>query len=516
MTDTSIANLIAHIESSATGGVRATTPVLNPFTGKRIYDLPQLEADQVEVAAQLLRSAQPAWAAVQPGRRAAILLSVFDQLLANQDKLMDVLQLETGKSRAHAFEEVSGAIQSALYYGKRSGKILARERTRPGIPILTQTWVERVPLGVVGVITPWNYPIALAALDVFPALAAGNAVLQKVDNQTALSVLLLREYAVAAGLPAELWTIVAGDGAVVGNAVTDSSDYVAFTGSTATGRRVYERAAGNFIGASLELGGKNPMIVMAGAKPRRAAEIAIGGAFGSAGQLCVSIERVYVHDSVFDDFVAELGKRVSELTVGRSGGFDFDLGSLTSAAQLDRVGGLVDDAVAKGASVVAGGTPLPETGPNCYAPTVLTDVPSDARMFRGEVFGPVLAVSAYSHIEDAIDQANDTEYGLNASVVGPRRAAVEVARRLNAGSVNVNEGYRASFASMESPMGGMKLSGLGRRNGPAGLLKYTQAKSIGVASDGWLSAVLRLPNRASEWRRMAPLFGVILRWMRRF
>ena len=516
VTDTSIANLTAHLEASAAGGVRSTTPVINPFTGKRIYELPQLEASQVEVAAQLLRSSQPAWAALAPGRRAAILLAVFDQLLANQDKLMDVLQLETGKSHAHAFEEVSGAIQAALYYGKRAAKILARERTKPGVPILTKTWVERVPLGVVGVITPWNYPLALTALDVFPALAAGNAVLQKVDNQTVLSVLLLREYAIAAGLPGEVWTVVAGDGATVGNAVTDSCDYVAFTGSTATGRRVYERAASNFIGASLELGGKNPMIVLPGAKPRQAAEIAIGGAFGSAGQLCVSIERVYVHESLYDQFVTELATRVNELTVGRSSDFDFDLGSLTSAAQLERVGGLVNDAVDKGATLIAGGTALPELGPNCYSPTVLTDVPSDARLFRGEVFGPVLAVSSYSDIEDAIAQANDTEYGLNASVVGPRREAIRVASRLNAGSVNVNEGYRASFASMESPMGGMKLSGLGRRNGPAGLLKYTQAKSIGVAINGPLSLILRLPSRASQWRRMAPLFAVILRWMRRF
>jgi succinate-semialdehyde dehydrogenase/glutarate-semialdehyde dehydrogenase len=166
--------------------------------------------------------------------------------------------------------------------------------------------------------------------------------------------------------------------------------------------------------------------------------------------------------------------------------------------------------------VAAGGRALPEAGPYCFAPTVLTDVPSDAKLFRGEVFGPVLAVSSFGELDWAIDQANDTEYGLNASVVGPQAAAIEVAKRLNAGSVNVNEGYRASFASMESPMGGMKLSGLGRRNGPAGLLKYTNAKSIGVARDGVLAKVLRLPNRASEWKRMAPLFGVILRWMRRF
>lgn len=516
MTDTSISTLVAHIEASAVDGAKAPVAVLNPFSGKRIYELPQLGADDVAAAAERLREAQVAWSQTPATQRAAALIAAFDSYLKNQDKLLDVLQLETGKSRAHAFEEVSGVMQAALYYGKRSAKILQRERTKPGVPILTRTWVERVPLGVVGVITPWNYPMALTALDVFPALAAGNAVLQKADNQTALSVLLLRAFAVEAGLDPELWTIVVGDGAEVGNAVTDSSDYVAFTGSTATGRRVYERAAANFIGASLELGGKNPMIVLPGARPSKAAEMAIGGAFGSAGQLCVSIERIYVHESLHDEFVAELAKRTDALTVGRSNSFDFDLGSLTSAAQLGRVSGFIDDAVKRGAEVVAGGAAVAEAGPNAYRPTVLVNVPSDSKLFRGEVFGPVVAVSSYSDIEDAIEQANDTEYGLNAAVVGPEREAIRVASRLNAGSVNVNEGYRASFASMESPMGGVKLSGLGRRNGPAGLLKYTQAKSIGVAKTGWLGALLHLPNRARDWKTMAPLFKLILKAMRLF
>ena len=515
MTDTSIANLIRHIEDNAIGGVAGTVAIANPFTGKRIYDLPQLSAAQVEAAANRLRESQPAWAARSAADRAAILVAIFDAMIANQDKLLDVLQLETGKSRAHAFEELSGAQQAALYYGKRAAKILRNEKTKPGVPVITRTWVERVPLGLVGIITPWNYPMALAALDVFPALAAGNAVLQKADNQTALSVLLLRHFAVEAGVPADIWTVVTGDGAEVGNAVTDCSDFVAFTGSTQTGRRVYERAAANFIGASLELGGKNPMIVLEGANPAKAAEMAIGGGFGSAGQLCVSIERVYVHDSIYDNFVAELSSRTEGLMVGRSSDFDFDLGSLTGPNQLARVSGLIEDAVAKGAKVAAGGHPLTEAGPYCFAPTVLTDVPADAKLFRGEVFGPVLAVSAYSDLESAIAQANDTEYGLNASVVGPEKDAIAVARRLNAGSVNVNEGYRASFASMESPMGGMKLSGLGRRNGPAGLLKYTQPKSIGVASTGLIASIIHLPNRAREWKRMAPLFAVILKLMRR-
>ena len=385
-------------------------------------------------------------------------------------------------------------------------------------PTGIQVGQMRVPLGVIGIIYEARPNVTVDAAGL--CLKSGNAALLRGSSsaQATNEVLVdvLRGALAESGLPADAWTIVTGDGAEVGNAVTDCSDYVAFTGSTETGRRVYERAAGNFIGASLELGGKNPMIVLAGANPARAAEMAIGGAFGSAGQLCVSIERVYVHDSIYDAFVSELTARTEGLSIGRSAAFDFDLGSLTGPNQLARVSGLVEDALAQGASLAAGGRLLPDSGPYCYSPTVLTDVPAEAKLFRGEVFGPVLAVSSYFDLEDAIAEANDTEYGLNASVVGPQAAAIAVAKRLNAGSVNVNEGYRASFASMESPMGGMKLSGLGRRNGPAGLLKYTNAKSIGVARDGLLAGFLRLPNRASEWKRMAPLFGVILRWMRRF
>jgi succinate-semialdehyde dehydrogenase/glutarate-semialdehyde dehydrogenase len=343
-------------------------------------------------------------------------------------------------------------------------------------------------------------------LDVLPALMAGNAVVQKADNQTALTVLFARHLAVEAGIPAELWTVVVGDGEQVGNAITDNVDYVAFTGSTATGRRVAERAAKRLIGCSLELGGKNPMIVLDGANVKRAAEIAIAGAFGSAGQLCVSIERVYVPNRIKDEFLAEIAKRTQSLTVGRSNDFTMDIGSLTGYNQLQRVMGFVDDAVSTGAKVVAGGQQLTEAGPYFFTPTVITNVNQNARMYRQEVFGPVVDVEGYEDLDEAIRLANDTDYGLNASVVGPERAAIKVAEKLNAGSVNINEGFRASFASMESPMGGVKASGQGRRNGPGGLLRFTEAKSIGVAR-----GLIKLPSRAKDYNRMAPLMRIMLK-----
>ncbi len=505
MSETSIATLLRHLPETTT-----THAVINPNNGKKIYDLPQLDLDQVVDTVAIARSAAQSWAQTPIFERSKIMLRLTDLLLENQAKLLDLLQLETGKTRAHAFEECSGAISAPRYFAKIAGKTLGQRRTKAGIPALTKTFVDQVPVGTVGVVTPWNYPLALTMLDVVPALVAGNAVVQKADNQTALTVLFARHLAIEAGIPHDLWQIVVGDGELVGNALVDHVDYVAFTGSTATGRRVAQRAASRLIGCSLELGGKNPMIILRGANLKKTAELVAAGAFGSAGQLCVSIERVYVPNELKAEFIDALRVTTESLKVGRSSDFSFDVGSLTSAAQLARVSGFIEDAVENGAVVVSGGKALPELGPYFYAPTVVSEVRQIAKMARQEVFGPVLDVEGYEGIEEAIELANDTEYGLNASVVGPKKEALKVAAQLHAGSININEGFRASFASMESPMGGMKASGLGRRNGPGGLLKFTEAKTIGVAS-----GLLKLPTRGRDYNRMAPLMNALQKILKR-
>ena len=506
MSETSLASLLSHLPSS-----QVSVPIHNPTNGKKIYDLPQLSASVVESSVRQSRDAQPQWGALSPAERGRIILKTHDLLMANQSRLIELLQLETGKAKSHAFEEIAGAYGAARYFGKIAAKALKPRRTKAGVPFLTKTWVEHAPLGVVGVITPWNYPLALTMLDVLPALAAGNSVVQKVDNQTALTVLFARHLAIEAGIPTSAWQVVVGEGAEVGNAITDHADYVAFTGSTATGRLVAERAAKRLIGYSLELGGKNPMIVLEGANLKRAADLALAGAFGSAGQLCVSLERVYIPNHLKEEFATELAARTQMLNVGSSKHFDMDMGTLAGQAQLDRVSGFVDQAVESGAKVVAGGHALPEHGPYFYAPTVITDVTPTAELYRKEVFGPLLAIEGYDSIADAIELANDTEYGLNASVVGPKREALRVASQLMAGSVNINEGFRATFASMESPMGGMKNSGMGRRNGVEGLLRFTETRTVGLAS-----GVLRLPLRAKDYNRMAPLMVLLMKALRRF
>ena len=505
MSETSIPNLLSHLPASSD-----QVTIVNPSTGKKIYDLPQLSVAQVAKAVADARLAQPAWAKVSVKERAQALYRLHDLILKNQDNIMDLLQLETGKSRAHAFEEIAGSLGAARYNAKIAPKTLKTQKTFSGVPLVTQSYVMYSPVGVVGVITPWNYPLALQMLDILPALVAGNAVVQKADNQTALVSLYARQLAIEAGIPDSAWTIVVGDGASVGNAITDSVDFVAFTGSTNTGRIVAERAAKRLIGFSLELGGKNPMIVLPGSKVGDAAEKAIAAAFGNSGQLCVSIERVYVPNTMKAAFEKELAERVTSMTVGKSNDFAMDMGTLTGINQLTRVQDYVSDAVGKGAKVLAGAKALPELGPYFYAPTVLTDITDDMRLSRQEVFGPLIAVVGYDSIDQAVEMANDTEFGLNASIVGPTKLAKQVAGRIMAGSVNVNEGYRAAMASVDSPMGGMKQSGVGRRNGKYGILRFTEARTVGVST-----GLLKFPSRARQYKMMAPLMNALAKVMKK-
>ena len=507
MTDTSIAGLTSHFPETAN-----TYAVINPTSAKRIYDLAQMSAEQVALEVDRARDAQADWASRAVFERANIMLKLHDLMLANKDKFLDLLQLETGKSRAHAVEEFAGALGSTRYYAKIADKALSIKSAKTGVPFLLRSFVAQVPVGVVGVITPWNYPLALAMMDVIPALMAGNAVVHKADNQTTLVSLFARALAVEVGLPEDVWRIVVGDGAEVGNAVTDNVDYVAFTGSTATGRHVAQRAAARLIGASLELGGKNPAIVLPSANIKRAAAIVAAGAFGNGGQLCVALSRVYVAEELKADFEAELVEVVEAYKVGKSNDFEFDIGSLTSAAQLARVEKFVKDATDKGARVLTGGHSLPAVGPYFYQPTVITDIGEDVLMRCDEVFGPVIGVYGYNDVDEAIDMANDSDYGLNASIIGNRKEAIRLSHFIEAGGVNINEGYRATFAAFGAPMGGFKLSGVGRRSGVGGLLRYTESRTVGVART---IAGLGLPLNARGWKRMAPLMDILAKIQRR-
>ncbi len=464
-----------------TAGCAATgTPVTTraPFTGGPLAELPQSTAQDVEGAYEAARAAQREWAARSPRERARPFLELYGALLDRQDEILDLIQLETGKARHHAFEELLDAAGSTLYAARQAPKALRPRRRAGALPLLTHTVETPHPKGVVGVITPWNYPLALA-MDVVPALLAGNAVVHKPDSQTALSSLWPRMLLTELGLPADLWQVVLGDPAEIGGPFLDHADYIGFTGSTTAGRAIAEQAARRLIGCSLELGGKNPMLVLADADLDRTAEAAVRACFANAGQLCVSIERIYVHASVHDEFVRSFAERVGRLRLGSGLDFEADLGSLTSEAQLNRVARHVDEAREAGATVVRGGRARPDLGPYFYEPTVLTGVTAGMPPWREETFGPVVSVYPFHDEEEAVRAANDTEYGLNASIFSRDTArARRLAAGIQAGTVNINEGYAAAYASQAAPMGGMKQSGVGRRHGTAGLLKYTEPQTL--------------------------------------
>jgi succinate-semialdehyde dehydrogenase/glutarate-semialdehyde dehydrogenase len=483
-----------------------TATVIAPFTGQPLHELPQSSVGDIQQAAIIARQAQIAWQTAGFAHRRAVLLRAHDLILQRREELLDLLQTETGKTRGHAFEEIFQAASITRYYAVSARRVLTTKGRRAGIPFVLSTRVSYSPKQLIGVIIPWNYPIALAAMDIVPALAAGCAVIQKSDNQGALSMLALREAYIDAGVPAELWPIASGPGNTVGNAIVDSCDYVCFTGSTPTGASVGTRAAGRLIGASLELGGKNPLLVLADANPTKAAADAAYACFSTMGQLCVSIERIYVHESISEEFTREFVARVNSLKQTAALDYTGDLGSLTSSAQLQRVNDHVADAIAKGATVLAGGVARPEIGPYFFAPTVLSHVTAEMQCYANETFGPVVTISTVANDTEAIDRANDSEFGLNASIFsGSIAHARRLADRLNAGSVNINEGYRGSFSSVDAPMGGMKGSGLGRRNGREGILRFVQSRTVSQSN-----GLLQLPRTGAEYAAMTGLMLALL------
>ncbi|WP_051709248.1 succinic semialdehyde dehydrogenase [Streptomyces sp. NRRL S-350] len=474
------AALVARLASGVTAaGDPDLVETVAPLTGERLAGLPQSTPADVEVAFQLARRAQSAWAALPVRRRAAVLLRFHDLLLRRQDEVLDLIQAETGKARLHAFEEVLAVAMAARHYGRAAHTYLKDKRRGGALPVLTHTVEARRPKGVIGHISPWNYPLELSVGDALPAFAAGNAVVNKPDTQTALTALWARELLVEAGLPADLWQVVIGDGPVIGPAVVEHADYVSFTGSTRTGRDVAQRAAARLVGASLELGGKNAMLVLSDADLDAAAAGAVRACFSSAGQLCISIERLLVHRSVADEFLERFAARTRALRLGGGLAYGADMGSLVSVRQLETTTRHVEEAVKAGAVVVAGGRARPDLGPFFFEPTILDGVTPEMAVCAEETFGPVVSVYRFDTDEEAVAAANSTPYGLNSSVwTGDRRRGRAVAARLRTGTVNVNEAYAAAYGSVGSPMGGMGDSGLGRRHGAEGILRFTEAQTI--------------------------------------
>jgi len=462
-----------------TAAPRATREITSPLDARVLGRVPVCEPEDVATAVARARAAQPAWAATSIGQRCKVANRFRDLVLLHSVELLDLVHDENGKSRLNAFEELMDTALSAAYYAQNAPRLLAA-RTRVGaIPALT-TAVERYrPKGVVGIISPWNYPLTLAVSDAIPALLAGNTVVLKPDSKTPLTALLALDLLRRAGLPEDVMQVVTGPGSELGTPLVEAVDYLMFTGSSDTGRAVAAQCAQRLIGCSAELGGKNAMLVLADADIARTVEGAVQACFSTTGQLCVSIERIYVHRSRYDEFCAAFAERTGRIVLGAGPGWDVDLGPLIDAAQLEKVSAHVADAVAHGARVLAGGRARPDLGPTFYEPTVLADVTDEMLLARTETFGPVVSVYRVDSDAEAVAAANDTPYGLNASVwSGSLAHARRVARQLHVGTVNINEGYAAAWASHGAPMGGVGVSGLGRRHGREGILKYTEPQTI--------------------------------------
>ncbi len=465
----------------------------NPATGESLAELPCATAEEVQAAVLRARTAQPAWQATPVSRRIAVLRRFQGLLHARARDVARLICQEAGKPTAEAITtEVLVVLDAAEFCIRTAHRFLRDQPVPHGNPAMKakRGVLVREPYGVIGIISPWNYPFSTPAVETLAALVLGNAVVIKPSEFTPLAVLELQKLLQAAGLDPDLLQVVIGEGPT-GAALLDSGvDKVIFTGSVATGKRVAETAARHLLPVVLELGGKDPMIVLPDVDLDVVTSGALWGGFMNAGQTCLSVERCYVHRSIYEPFLQRMVEKIGKLRVGNGLESEVEMGPLINERQLRTVEAHVNDAVARGARLLAGGRRLAELGPNFYAPTLLADVTPDMRVIQEETFGPVLPVAPFDTEQQAIDLANDSEFGLAASVwTSDRKKGEALARQIKAGTVMVND-MISCFGISEAPHGGFKQSGIGRTHGEMGLAEMVQAKYI----DSDL-----LPNMRKVW-----------------
>lgn len=492
---------------------RELIPIIAPFTGETIGSVPQATAADVTAAVEVAREAQSQWSQVSMKTRVRILTRFHDLLLDRADEAIDLVQLEAGKSRVPAFEEVFDVAGATRYYFNTAARVLGRKRRAVSIPIVSKAYEYHHPVGVVGFIVPWNFPFTLGISDAVPALLAGNGVVIKPDEKTPYSTLYSAALLEEAGLPPGLVQIVTGEGAKIGTPLIEAVDYVMFTGSTEVGRLIAEQSARRLIGSSLELGGKNAALVLGDADLDSAVPGIARAFYANGGQLCLSAERIYVVDSVKDEFTRRYVDYVRELTMTTAYDFSSDMSSLITPEHLSSVHAHVEDAIEKGAELLTGGKPRPDVGPAFYEPTVLGNVDETMDVCRSETFGPVVSIYGVPDGETAIARANDSDFGLNFSVwTRDIERGIAVASRLHAGTVGVNDGYAASWSSYDAPMGGFKQSGLSRRHGEIGILKYTEPQTVAVQR--WVPAFAP-PAAGVSYYTYRKILGPALKLLRR-
>jgi acyl-CoA reductase-like NAD-dependent aldehyde dehydrogenase len=496
-------------QTNGTSASADSIVVENPATGEVIATLPATTPDDLKEMAARGRRAQPGWEALGFDGRAKVLRRMQKWVLDNDERFLDTLVAETGKTREDAvLAELGYAAGSLGFWAKNARKYLADEKIKTSSPFLLgrKVIVRYAPVGLVGVIGPWNYPFTNTVGDAIPALAAGNSVIVKPSSVTPMTSLLIAEGLRECGIPDDVFQVVVGRGPI-GMPLIDLVDFVMFTGSTETGQTVMERASKTLTPVSLELGGKDPMIVLADADLERAANAALFWSMQNTGQTCISVERVYVEEPIYEQFISLVADKARDLRQGVPGDFgSVDVGSFINPPQIDIVEEHVKDAVAKGARVLIGG----RRGEGAfYEPTVLADVDHTMECMREETFGPTLPIMKVADAEEAIRLANDTPYGLQASVFTKDMTKGEqVARRIEAGAVVVND-CNANYIALEAPMGGWKSSGMGVRHGPEGIRKYARRQTILLTRFAMKKDLYFFPYKPGTSRLLLRLFKLI-------
>src|SRR5579872_3908714 len=466
---------------------------INPATDEAVREFECAEEQDVAAAVERARGSQRAWAALAQRERIAVLREFQRTLHERKLEIAEAITREAGKPVAEALTtEVLVVLDGARFLIDNAYRLLRDEPVPHGnmVAKLKTGYLVREPYGVVGTISPWNYPFSIPATETLAALVAGNAVILKPSELTSVVALELQSLLYAAGLPKDVFQVVVGDGATGAALVHAAIDKLVFTGSVATGKRIAAAAAERLLPVLLELGGKDPMLVLDDADVDVASSAAVWGAFVNAGQACLSVERCYVHRSLYEAFAKACAEKTKQLRIGNGMDPHTDVGPMIQERQVRIVESHVDDAKARGARILAGGARLPELGPNFYAPTVLADVTHDMRIMREETFGPVLPMMACDDDDEAVRLANDSEYGLAASVwTLDARRGKRLARRIHAGTVMVND-VVSCFGISEAPHGGVKASGVGRTHGRFGLEEMVRVKYLDMD---------RMPGMKKVW-----------------